>query len=309
MTYLEPTLHTPLQDFDIRKMTSKWHKLSETEYEEKLRMLGEGILSITEDSTKPQKLSSTVIKEFCGDSFYQKYARTYSDRQNLFQQLIALDPKYHNIELQHQEQHRKPLHPLESFEIDCIETSLLDFLEQHNWQPSQHLPHGIYSHVIIELNALRQKKGLPTRTDASIRGHVISIWENNRKKYTFRRGSPTASAGITDQILMERMEKIAERQSTDTRLISNLLIEKDENNLRRDLYRRYSDEGHTNLVIFLMEPDNYSEFISKDVSLFKIDFNESEVDEILKEEYKEKMELLKTRREALSDEGGLGGNR
>jgi len=56
------------------------------------------------------------------------------------------------------------------------------------------------------------------------------------------------------------------------------------------------------LILFLIEPDNYSEFISKDVSLFAIDFNESEVDEILKEEYKEKMELLKTRREELSDE-------
>ncbi len=281
-----------------------WHRLPEKEYEEQLRMLGERILSITEDSIKPQKLSSTVIKEVCGDSFYQKYAKGLPNKQKLHQDLHALDSKFLSIEIQHQPQHRTAIRNLEDFEKEIIETSLLDFLEQHNWQPSQHLPHGIYPHVITKLNALRQKKGLPTRTDASIRGHVISIWENNRKKYTFRRGSPTSSAGITDQILVERIEEIVERRrkNRETTLFSDLLIEKDEDNRKRELYRRYSGEGHTNLILFLMEPDNYSEFISKDVSLFAIDFNESEVDEILKKEYKEKMELLKTRREELSDE-------
>ena len=301
-------------DFEINTEISSKQRapaLSKEEYEKKLRMLGERILQITQDNlkrgTNPQKLSVPIIKDVCGDSFYHKYVKGFSNKQKLHQGLLALDSRFSSIEIQHQAQLRTRLHPLERFEKDLIETSLLDFLEEHNRQPSQHLPHGIYPHVITKLNALRQKKGLPIRTDASIRGHVISIWENNPKKYTFRRGSPESSAGIVDQILVEQIEEIVERQrkTPDTKFVSDLLIEKDEDNRRRDLYRRYSDEGHTNLILFLMEPDNYSEFISKDVSLFAIDFNESEVDEILKEEYKEKMELLKTRGEELPDEADV----
>ena len=127
------------------------------------------------------------------------------------------------------------------------------------------------------------------------------------KPTTHKRGSPSISVGITDQILVEQIEELVERQrkTPDTKLISNVLIEKDEDNRRRDLYRRYSDEGHTNLVIFLMEPDNYSECISKDISLFAIDFLEGEVDEVLKEKYKEKMVLLKSCQEELPDETGV----
>jgi len=298
-------------DFEVKiEVSSKQRAsaLSKEEYEKKLRMLGERILQINQEhlekGTNPQKLSSTTIKEILGEPFYHKYAKGFPNKQKLYQDLLALDPRFSSIEIQHQEQLRARLHPLEQFEIDCIETSLLDFLEQQNRPLSTRLPHNTQQYVITKLNALRQKKGLPTRTDASIRGHVISIWENKRKKYTFKRGSPTSSAGMVDQILVEQIEEIVERQQKTPykKLISNVLIEKDIDNRKRELYRRYSDEGHTNLILFLIEPDNYSEFISKDVSLFAIDFNESEVDEILKGEYKEKMELLKTRREELSDE-------
>lgn len=283
--------------------------LSKEEYEKKLRMLGERILQITQDNlkrgTSPQKLSVPIIKDVCGDSFYQKYAKGFPNKQKLYQDLLALDPRFSSIEIQHQEQLRTRLHPLEQFEIDCIETSLLDFHEQQNRPLSTRLPHNTQQYVITKLNALRQKKGLPTRTDASIRGHVISIWENKRKKYTFKRGSPTSSAGMVDQIFVELTEEIAERQSPDTTLIADVLVEKDVDNRKRDHYRTYSDEGHTNLVVFLMEPDNYSEYISKDVSLFAIDFQVGEVDEVLREEYKEKMALLKARQEEFSDEADI----
>jgi len=298
-------------DFEVVREISPWRAvaLSREEYEEKLRMLGDRILWITQDNlkrgTKSQKISAPIIREVFGESFYHKYAIGFTNRQKLHQDLLALDSKYSNIEMQHQEQHRGTARPFEHFEIENIETNFLNFLEQRNWQSPQRLPHGIQQYVLYNLNELLQEKGLPTRTPASINWQIDRMWRNAaRRIYTYKRGSPESSAGIVDQIFVELTEEIAERQRRTPykKLISNVLIEKDIDNRKRDLYRTYSDEGHTNLILFLIEPDNYSEFISKDVSLFAIDFNESEVDEILKEEYKEKMELLKTRREELSDE-------
>jgi len=278
--------------------------LLKREYQENLRTLGDRILSITEDSTKPQKLSVPIIKEACGDYFYQKYAKRYSDRQILFQELIALDPKYLNIELQHQVQHRTSPRSFEDFENTIIENSLLKYTELHRQPNYKRLPDKTLQYVLDELNTELEKRGRPTRTTASIQWQISRIWRDYHKPDMHKRGSPTSSAGINDQILVEQIEEIAERQrrSPETTLISDVLIEKDENNIRRDLYRRYSDEGHIHLVIFLMEPENYLNYISKDISLFAIDFLESEVDEVLKEEYKEKMALLKTRREELPDE-------
>jgi len=274
------------------------------EYKEHLRILGENILEITQRSTHPQKLSVPIIKEACGDTFYQKYGRRYSDRQKLHQELIKLDPKFSVIELQHQEQHRTGIRNLEKFEEDIIETSLLNYLGKYGQPSHKRLPNNTIPYVLDEINNERKKKGLPPRTHASIVGHINKIWSDYHKRYTHSRGSPAISAGLTDQILVERIEEIVERQrkTPDTTLITDVLFEEDIDNRKRELYRRYSDEGHTKLILFLMEPENYLEFISKDVELFAIDFNESEVDESLKEEYKGKMELLKTRREELPDE-------
>lgn len=298
-------------DFEAVREISPWRAvaLSREEYEEKLRILGERILQINQENLErganPQKLSVPIIREVFGESFYHKYAKGFSNKQKLYQDLIAIDSKFSSIEIQHQEQYRTPSHPLEQFEIDSIETSLLNYIEQAGQKFSERLPHKTYQYVLGKLNEELKKRGIPTRTPASLGWHINRIWRDYHKTYTHKRGSPSITTGITDQILVERMEEIVERQSPDTKLISNVFIEKDEDNRRRDLYRRYSDEGHPNLVVFLMEPDNYSKFISKDVSLFAIDFLEGEVDEVLKEKYKEKMALLKARQEELPDEADV----
>jgi len=296
-------------DFEVKiEISSKQRApaLSKEEYEDKLRILGDRILRITQDISKgganPQKLSVPIIKDICGDSFYHKYAKGFPNRQKLYQDLLALDSRFSSIELQYQPQHRMSIRNLEDFEKDIIETSLLNYTV--GTQSSERLPRRTIQYVLNELNTELKKRGVPTRTHASVNWYIQRIRRDYHKPDTHKRGSPISSVGINDQILVEQIEEIVERQQKTPykKLISNVLIEKDIDNRKRDLYRTYSDEGHTNLILFLMEPDNYSEFISKDVSLFAIDFNESEVDEILKEEYKEKMELLKTRREELSDE-------
>jgi len=285
--------------------------LSEEGYEDSLRRLGERILWITQDNlergAKPQKLSVPIIKEICGVSFYHRYARGFSNKQKLHQDLLALDSRFSGIEIQHQEQQRTSPRPLEQFEIDSIVTNLLYSLEQENRKSFRRLPHNTVQRVGSELNRLRSEKGLPPRTHASIQSHINKLWMDHRKTYTFKRGSPASSVGIVDQILVERTEEIMERQriSPATTLIANVLVEKDVDNRKRDIYRTYSHQGHTNLVVFLMEPDNYSEYISKDVSLFAIDYPEGEVDEVLKEEYKVKMAILKARQEELSDEADV----
>src|SRR4030042_2209829 len=155
-----------------------WERHAKIDYQDNLRILGDGILSITEDSTKPQKLSSNIIKEFCGDSFYQKYAKRYSDRQNLHQQLITLDPKFSVIELQHQEQHRTGIRNLKEFEKDIIETSLLDYIEQTGPRLSERLPYKTYQYVRDKLNKELKKRGLPPRTHYSVVWHTDRIWRD-----------------------------------------------------------------------------------------------------------------------------------
>jgi len=273
-------------------------------YQEYLRILGENILEISQRSTRPQKLSVPIIKEACGDSFYQKYAKKYTDRQKIYKHLIELDPKFSIIELQHQEQRRTGIRNLEKFEEEIISTSLLNYWDKYG-QPSQkRLPNHTISYVQNEINNERKKKGLPPRTLFSIIWYVNKIWRDYHKPGTYKRGSPISTARLTGQILVERIKEIEEKQRKTTKksFVSKVLVEKDIDNHKRELFLRYSSEGHANLVLFLTEPENYSEFISKDVELFAVDFNESEVDEILKEKYKEKMELLKTRREELPDE-------
>ncbi len=298
-------------DFEFSTKIAGGHRLSKTEYKEQLRMLGERVLQMNQEylerGENSQKLSVPIIKEVCGDYFYQKYAKGFSSKKKLYHDLIALDPKFSSIELQHQEQQRTSIRNLEAFEKDIIETSLLHYTEQSGQPSPKRLPFYTSQYVQDKLNAERKKKGLPPRTLVSVQWHIHRIWGNYRKPDTHKRGSPISSAGITDQILVEQIEEIVERQrkTPDTKLISNVLIEKDEDNRRRDLYRRYSDEGHTNLVVFLMEPDNYSEYISKDVSLFAIDFPVGEVDEVLRGKYEEKMALLKARQEELPDEADV----
>jgi len=283
------------------------NKFPKRSYPKSLKILGEGILQITQKSTHPQKLSVPIIKLMCGNSFYLKHAKTPLKRQKLHQDLIELEPKFKEIELQHQEQRRIGVRPIEKFEEEIIETSLLNYVERNGQFSNERLPHGTYSYVLNELNSMLQKAGIPQRTHSSIAWYINKYWKSSSIKHAFVRGSPITSPDIIEKIFEERIEEIDEIQHKTPKkaYISKVLLEKDIDNHKRELYRNYSHIGHTNLVLFLMEPKNYLEHISKDIELFDIDFNENESDDEIKEYYKEKIELLKTRKEELPDELGV----
>jgi hypothetical protein len=298
-------------DFEISLKITRGrgtNKYPSRTYQENLILLGEGLLKenqeYTEKGLRLQMISSTSIKRYCTPTFYATYANTYPKREKLYRNLIALNPKFDVIKLQHQTQNRTSIRPLEPFENEFITNYLLEHIDYIDERAYERLPHEALLFVFDTINKERKSRNLSDRTLESVRWHVYRLRKNYHKPDMPKRGSPASRAEITKIILKKRIENLDKKQKKVARkaLKPEILVEKDPENHRRNTFFKYASEAHDNLVLFLTEPNNYHAYISKDIELFTVDFNEKAVDEVVKVKFKEKIELVKIRHIESPDE-------
>jgi hypothetical protein len=276
------------------------------DYSEQLQILGDRILEITSRNLKkrrrPQKLSTTIIRDKLGNVFAREHASGPEQLAILHQDLVSSDPRFAEIEFGYMRQQKVRARRLERFEIDCINETVVGYVGEHGMDHN-HFPSGIMQRVENTLNLLLAEKDLPPRSYQAVVYHVNKIWNPKERTRKFNWGSPPESANIADQIIMEQTERFMESdfQSNHDKKVREAIAKPDIGHVRRDNFRKFSTVGHTNLIAFLMEPDNYHDFISHDAELFEIDFPESVVDEALREKYTKVMLQIKERQDDFPD--------
>ncbi len=296
-------------DFEISGTLGRTEPLNPEEYTKLLRRLGDVILEQNRKNQasgrRPQKLSTSAVRHFVGDRFYHWYGHSYESMQKLHADLQILDPKYKGIELQHIEMSaRAAPRRLQKFEEDIIETSLLEYLSTTGATPSDRLPKGTLIFVADALNKELEARRLPTRSVSSLSYHANRVWKNQTKRITLSRGSPTGSRERSTQQLDSEIDKLEEAISTEPELqnLAESIVDTDNTQKNRSNFYRYASVGHNNLVLFLMDLDNYKEHLGQELSLFAVDFPTSDVAEDLLTEFKERISLLEAESKEYPDE-------
>lgn len=307
-----PTFQRIIQALGYSSEQFEHHDLREEdprgspEYKQVLRSIGEEILRINASlppEKHPQRLSFPIIRSVGGEYFVRKHGHTITERQQMLNDLHALDPRFAGIQLQNQQQ-EKPYgnQPLSHLEAHLIEHTLRRYLQKQGWRGGR-VPTGTYDHVYAEttsvriqlhqyLATLRSGLGIPEpekprelkeRTIKSVMEHMWTLL-GRWKQYTFTEGSPEPNAPLSLK------EQIAEE--IDDLPPPPPFIEEDSEGKRKEFYLEYSPYGHQAIIAYLMEPGNFKKLLGEDAELISIDFNQEHTPPELFERHCDKLSTL-----------------
>ena len=301
-----------LQDFQYESLIIRHNHIKRNNIEDDLRYIGDKLLQLNKENLgrgkRPQKFSTPAIKKFLGERFYQIHGKGFVNTKKLYEQLKSLDSKYSSIELQHQVQPKR-IHTryLDDSEKDFIETSILKHINLKGLTNFGRLPSGTFTEIAKELNEFLLDSEKSPRTDKSVQYHIDKIWRNKKKMIKLKSGSPLSTEEKTKQLLEEKLEEIQEDTKSKPELneLSSAVIDNEQRLLRKRRSFEYAPIGHVNMIMFLMNPDNYTRFISRDIILFDVDFPFGEVDEKLFSVYKEELANLKLQSKKYPDDADV----
>jgi hypothetical protein len=255
------------------------------EYLEALQVLGDRISDLNErhqiDGTRPQKLSTTVIRHTLGDNFYSRYANTRTKRAALLQELHAHG--YTDIELSNQKQNRQSTRKLSSFEQRTIQ-QVVDEVRESSGEDSLNIAECVRRAHERLLEALPD--GRTPRTPHSVRYH-IEKYLGIEKQILLDRGSPISQGeDILRQLLEEGIDRVEQEPGAKIFDDTDLpLTDPDPGKQRRNTYLRFASFGHQALIAYLLNPDHYREIFGEKTTLVKVDFSESDTPADLYEKF------------------------
>jgi hypothetical protein len=244
-------------------------------YESKLIKLGNAILQMNikkrQVGKRLQKLSTTVIKEIVGDAFYRKYAKGPESIAKIYADLLNINPKYAEINLQTWQVSRSSRkQSLLDFEIDIIKQCIIEKVMEKGLTKKGHFPKGTLKHIAKVLNQERLKRRLPERGYMAIQNHVSVIWKNKKKRITLTKGSPPEIRDFQIELIERNIQEIDKEGKY--KKILNPLKDADNTGRNRLNFFKYASIGHNKLVYFLMDPENFNRYIGNNLTLQSIDF-------------------------------------
>ncbi|MBI2107006.1 hypothetical protein HYT57_03400 [Candidatus Woesearchaeota archaeon] len=274
--------YSPTQFKGVDELLLKVPEKGSSEYIQILRKIGEKVLE--EDSKlrqegKRQLLSSPIIQQV-DSSFYGTYGYTYEGRRKLYEEIIALDPRFSEIGLQHIENNQGNIVRLRKIpdgrlEEDVIVNEIINYVEETGLTEKGRMRKGSYEIIRKRLNEILREQGLEERTEDSVRGIVNKLWAGKKDGNGQAKGSPNPHPYILEEVVEERLEEIPLNQE------------------KRKKFLNAASLRHLYLVTYLTDPKNYKELIG-DSELLAADFQEDiEMPQELQERNRELLAALK----------------